>query len=323
MSNEIRYFIDRTSNPEPLKEPEPTKDTTKEMDFSKIVELIKTKIKKGIKEYHFRPYCIDGVYCYIVLYLKQKMLTVESINVKCKFNDVHTMPYVLYHKKYKSIDKIVQLIYQITTTYKIVNGDLLALEHYNDMKIEETLIPYNEAETCCVCLENTTDNTTCGHFICLRCRDKCIIQQKKDCPMCRSKNVLPTYCNNLNLINNMDYSELYDLFYDKIYEKRNVNVEEEDDDEDEDGNSIVSSSSEEEEDVVEDLLIFQDDDVEEEQEEEEEEEQEQDRDEPLPPQPPFRTTYLLYPSIIVGDTTFINVEEEEIEEEIVDRWDNV
>jgi hypothetical protein len=232
------YYIDRTSNPVI---PSPI-----EMDFSKIVEMIKMKIKKGIKEYHFRPYCIDGVYCYIVLYLKQKILTIESINIKCYFNDIHTMPYVLYHKKYKSIDKIVQLIHKITTTYKIISGDLLSTGDYNDMKTEEILIPYNENEVCCVCLENTTDNTTCGHFICLRCRDKCIIQKKKDCPICRSRNVLPIYSNTINLINNVDYTELYDLFYDRIH----INIE--DEEEDDDGNSIVSSSSEEEEEEEED-----------------------------------------------------------------------
>jgi hypothetical protein len=137
-------------------------------DFSKIVALIQRKIKNGCKEYNFRPFMIDGVYCYIVLYLKYKILTIESINVKCKFNNNHHVPYVLYHKKYKSIAKVVDLIHTITTTYKIINGDLLAPTDYNDMKTEEILIPYKEDEVCCVCLENTIDNTTCNHYICFK-----------------------------------------------------------------------------------------------------------------------------------------------------------
>ena len=264
-NQEILYFIDRTSNPDPpvdfMNEPievlplptvvnvlinvsvplpptEPT-PTTNKNDFSEIVKLIKRKLKNNCKEYHFRPYKIDGVYCYIVLYLKQRILTIESINIKCHFTEVHTLPYVLYHKKYKSIDKIVQLIHEITTTYKIINGDLLSKTDYNDVKTEEIIIPYNEDEVCCVCLEHTTDNTTCGHFICFSCRDKCIIQKKKDCPICRTKNVLPVYSNCMQLINNVDYFELNDLFHNRIYDRRYRNTVTNDDDD----NSIISSSS--------------------------------------------------------------------------------
>jgi len=212
----------------------------KENDFSKIIKMIKNKIKNNCREYHFRPFRIDGVYCYIVLYLKERLLTIESINVKCDFTDNHILPYVLYHKKYKSVEKIVKLIYEITKNYKIVNGDLLSPKNYDDVKVEEELIPYNEDEVCCVCLENTTDNTSCGHFICFRFRDKCIIQKKKDCPLCRCKNVLTMYNNSITLINNIDYSELNILFMDRIYKRRNVLH-------DEDDNSIVSSSSSESE----------------------------------------------------------------------------
>ena len=193
------------------------KEKEKKNDFSKIVALINNKIKNGCKEYHFRPVIIDGVYCYIVLYLKYKIFTIESINVKCKFNN-HYIPYVLYHKEYTSITKLVNLIHRITTNYRILNGDFMSLSNYNDMKTEEILIPYKEEEVCCVCLENTTDTTTCNHFICFKCRDKCIIQQRKDCPMCRQSNVLGIYCNNMNLINNSDYSELSMLFNRKFHD---------------------------------------------------------------------------------------------------------
>jgi hypothetical protein len=72
--------------------------------------------------------------------------------------------------------------------------------------------------------------------------------------MCRTKNVLSTYSNVMNLINNVDYSELNELFYSKIYQRQNV-------DNDHDNNSIISSSSDE------------DDEEEDEQEVEEEEEE--------------------------------------------------
>ena len=234
------YYICRTPSPVNISEDKNENENEKKnkQDFSKIIQLIRNKIKNNSKEYHFRPFKIDGVYCYIVLYLKEKMLTIESINVKCKFTKTQTLPYVLYHKKYKSVEKVVNLIYNITTKYKIINGDLLSPENYNDIKTEENIIPYNEDEVCCVCLDNTTDNTTCGHFICFKCRDKCIVQMKKNCPMCRCDNVLPTYCNIMNLINNIDYYELHLLFSERFHKLR---------ERDDDNNSVISSSSEEEE----------------------------------------------------------------------------
>jgi hypothetical protein len=89
------------------------------------------------------------------------------------------------------------------------------------MKTEEILIPYKEDEVCCVCLENTTDNTTCNHYICFKCRDKCIIQQRRGCPICRQPDVLSTYSNNMNLINNSDYAELSELFNRNLCSRHN------------------------------------------------------------------------------------------------------
>ena len=226
-------------------EKEKEKEKEKKNDFSKIVALINNKIKNGCKEYHFRPVIIDGVYCYIVLYLKYKIFTIESINVKCKFNN-HYIPYVLYHKEYTSITKLVNLIHRITTNYRILNGDFMSLSNYNDMKTEEILIPYKEEEICCVCLENTTDTTTCNHFICFKCRDKCIIQQRKDCPMCRQSNVLGIYCNNMNLINNSDYSELSMLFNRKFHDDDSSTEDDDDSTEDELREVGLYSSSDEE-----------------------------------------------------------------------------
>jgi hypothetical protein len=209
-------------------------------DYSELAEIILKKKQKGCKEYHFRPIRIDGVYCYIVLYLKNKVITVESINVKCKFkpntaNMIVNAPYVLYHSKYRSIPFVLELIDRIVTTYKIVNGDLLSPSNYNDVKAEEILIPYSESEHCCVCLDNTTDTTPCGHYICFSCRDKCILQDKSDCPMCRSRGALNVYTNPMRMINNRDYAELYDIFVLKIgrntYSDDDDGFEEEDEDE--------------------------------------------------------------------------------------------
>jgi len=199
-----------------IPDPQPPKKDSNSIDA--LVEAIKKQQARGTTEYHFRPVCIDGVYCYIVLYFKYNMLTVESINIKCKFNcngeDI-MLPYVLYHYRYSSIRLVVLRVQRIYNSYRLMNGDLVSPTDYSDLKLEESILPYSVNEVCCVCLENTTDTTSCGHFICFACRDKCCIQKKINCPMCRTPNVLSVYHNIMNLINNTDHQDLCDVFKNK------------------------------------------------------------------------------------------------------------
>ena len=138
-----------------------------------LINNLKIKKDKGSNEYHFRPYCIDGVYCYIVLYLKFSILTIESVNIKCKFMDggnIYVQPYVIYHRKYKSFKNALELIAIITTKYKILNGDLESPENYAELQLETCILPYKDNEKCSICFENTTDTTVCGHSICFQCK---------------------------------------------------------------------------------------------------------------------------------------------------------
>ena len=184
-------------------------------DFDKLVQILKKKKEKGAEEYHFRPYLVDGVLCYIVLYLKHSTLTVESVNVKCKYNYEGTefnQPYVLYYHKYKSFKTALELIPKLTTTYKILNGDLESPTNYEELKLENCILPYSADERCSICFENTTDTTLCNHYICFHCRDKCITQKQNKCPICRRENILQYYNNTIHLLNNCDNASLHAIF---------------------------------------------------------------------------------------------------------------
>ena len=198
--------------------PLPPPSEKKSDSIDELVEAIKNQQARGTNEYHFRPVCIDGVYCYMVLYFKYNILTVESINIKCMFKcngeDI-MIPYVLYHYPYSSIQTAILRVQKIYNSYRLINGDLVSQNDYNDLKLEESILPYSVNEVCCVCLENTTDTTSCGHYICFACRDKCCIQKKMNCPMCRTPDVLSTYHNVMNLINNIDHRELCVIFKNK------------------------------------------------------------------------------------------------------------
>jgi len=176
---------------------------------------------------------------------------VESINVKVPFtyngND-SLVPYILYHYKFNSIQRAVIVVKRVFSTYKQKNGDIMSEGYYNDMKLEETVIPYSPNEICCICFENTTDTTKCGHYICFGCRDKCCIQQKTNCPICREPKALSIYNNVMHLINNSDYAELQEIFINKLLLENNMF---EDREEDDDSSSSSSDEDEEEDDIEE------------------------------------------------------------------------
>jgi len=233
-----------------------------------LIEILKRRKQKGSNEYHFRPYCIDGVYCYIVLYLKFSILTIESVNIKCKFLESGTIfnqPYVMYHHKYKSFKQALELITNITTKYKILNGDLESPDNYKELQIETCVLPYKDNEKCSVCFENTTDTTVCGHSICFQCREKCILNKQLNCPICRNENIIHIYNNPMQLFNNRDSSELHRIFVTNHYKFSYLTEPEPDDssseeeeesssEEDEDSSEEDEDSSEEDEDVIEEPL---------------------------------------------------------------------
>jgi len=213
-------------------------------DFEKLAKLLQKKKDKGSKEYHFRPYAIDGVFCYIVLYLRHSLLTVESVNVKCKFTyegQIYNQPYVLYHRKDMTFEDALNNVVKITTKYKILNGDLESPENYEELKLENCVLPYGENERCCICYENTTDTTICNHAICFNCRENCILKQQLNCPICRNENIMQYYNNTIQLFNNRDSTEVNHVL---VHNLDKYEVFQEDDDsssEEEDDNNSSSS----------------------------------------------------------------------------------
>jgi hypothetical protein len=180
-------------------------------DRKLLIDILNNKRIKSLSEYHFRPVLVDGVYCYFVLYLQHNMLTVESVNVKCEYehkSKTYVEPYVLYHRKYKNINHALKQVETISKNYKILNGDLESYENYTSCKLEESVLPYAEHEQCSICLEHTTDITSCNHYVCFHCRDKCIVKRKTDCPICRKSDVMFMYNNSVSLLNNRDFGEL-------------------------------------------------------------------------------------------------------------------
>ena len=211
--------------------------------------------------YHFRPIKIDGINVYIVLYGKYKILNIESIYISCnaKIGDViEKQQYSLYHYQYKSLRYALKRVEKINREYRIYNGELVPATCYKMLKLEECVLPYSEAESCCVCYENTSDITSCGHSICLNCRETCMARQKMNCPVCRETAALEIYMNRSGLVNNQQYTVVKKA----IHNEKMNSVEEDfipfaqpgiyDEDDEEDGEDEEEDEEEEEEEDGED-----------------------------------------------------------------------
>ena len=199
--------ISETSN---IDSPKPSKEEI----TKKLANGIREKLKK-YKTYTFRPLRIDGVYCYVVIHRKSKLVNFESIHVICHVDVGNssikkTQKYSLLYKKYKTIENAIDIVEKVVSTYKIYNGDLVNPDEYELLKLEEKFIPYEEHQKCCVCLENTQETTACNHYICFHCRDKCITAKKTECPICRKTGIMRIFNIDNNLINNSEYIVLRD-----------------------------------------------------------------------------------------------------------------
>lgn len=179
----------------------------KNKKIKQLSKLITHHLTKH-KTYHLRPVKIDGITCYVVIHSKYKIVNFESINIKClvtKNNKKKKQAYSLLYIKYKTIEDALNKIENIVAKYKVYNGDLVSLESYMQLKLEEVIIPYSEEQVCSICNDNTTDMTLCKHYICLHCREQCIFTNNMNCPVCRNEEVVHIYNTDNGMINNSSY----------------------------------------------------------------------------------------------------------------------
>ena len=211
-----------------------------------IANRIRTHLKK-FKTYTFRPVRIDGIYCYVVIHRKSKIINFEAIHVSCLLkigNERKMQKYSLLYKKYKTLENAVEYIRKVVSTYKLYNGDLVNPSDFELLKLEEQILPFEESQKCSVCLENTQETTVCNHYICFRCREKCIYSNNTDCPICRNSDVMKFFNIDNRLINNAEYGILRNAI---DYEYNSGDSSYEPDDDSPDTSDTAESSDTEEE----------------------------------------------------------------------------
>jgi len=89
-------------------------------------------------------------------------------------NDFDTVLEVLHH------------IEKVKSTYTFLDFYLLSPKNKEIAKLHRSFLPLPPDKLCSVCYEPTIEYTMCRHPICLKCREKCITNKRKMCPVCRS-----------------------------------------------------------------------------------------------------------------------------------------
>lgn len=179
-------------------------------DFSTVTLVLVKNIQETFEKsntYMFRSTEIDGIYCSFVLYRDENIVSVESTRVIVITNQNKVENYSLHYEYYDSISHAIEIIKTIVKTYKLYNGDLYSPEDYAYLLAEENIIPFSETERCCVCNINTTDMTTCNHYICFRCRENALRDGNRSCVYCNTPNVLHIY-HSENISNNQKYTDI-------------------------------------------------------------------------------------------------------------------
>ena len=110
-----------------------------------------------------------------------------NYNITINYNDNLT---VLVENFSSSLEDCLEALFIVKQTYLIYGKTIISPEKYIIDTLETKLFSSDRNKECSVCLELTTEKTTCCHPICLKCRIKTLETKSKNrnrCPICRNK----------------------------------------------------------------------------------------------------------------------------------------
>jgi len=173
-------------------------------DYVNKVSLLALKIKKDMNNststnptYSFGIVTIDDIKVNIKIKYWNRNTPLYSVD----FESVHVVEtqyglsnkYILCGKAFTSLVVCLNFIRLVATSYKIKNGKLYSAEKIKELDLHKYILPYSDSEKCCICYDESREETLCGHYLCFKCRCKCLIKKDRKCPVCRKKDVLEIY----------------------------------------------------------------------------------------------------------------------------------
>jgi hypothetical protein len=164
------------------------------------------KLAKGIEEYlEEKPdettYClsrytlfeIDGIQADVYIGKESESYYYHLVSRNIEYfededgNNMDDSDFMLLEKNdFDTVVDVLEHIEKVRETYTFLDFYLLSPEKKEIARNHRAFMPISQDKICSVCYEPTLEYTTCKHPICLKCREKCIVNGRRLCPVCRS-----------------------------------------------------------------------------------------------------------------------------------------
>ena len=178
-----------------------TKEEIENIQKKKTINILSRIIEKELQKNPTKRYNLTKhTLCEIDEVESEIYVSIEmKDNISSYFYEIISKN-IYYVEDYKDLviydnygfDTIISLLEDIKfvqNNYKLLDYLLLSPESMEEAIAQREFIPIGQDKICTVCYEPTIEYTTCKHSICLKCRDKCIVQGKHTCPICRNSDL--------------------------------------------------------------------------------------------------------------------------------------
>ena len=169
--------------------------------MKKLAKVIETYLDKNPEnEYCLSRYTlfeIDGIQSdvyigqeagssYFYNFVAKNIEYVEDDDSNNDHIDNDTYFLLIEKHDFDTVVDVLEHIEKVRDTYTFLDFYLLSPEKKEAARNHRTFFPLPPDKICSVCYEPTLEYSTCKHPICLKCREKCIVNDRKMCPVCRS-----------------------------------------------------------------------------------------------------------------------------------------
>jgi hypothetical protein len=173
-----------------------TEEYKKKKRIQKLAKSIETYLEEKPDE---TTYClsrytlfeIDGIQADVYIGKEEESYYYHLISKNIEYVEDDSIEedtdFMLLEKNdFDTVVDVLEHIEKVRDTYTFLDFYLLSPEKKEIARNHRAFLPISQDKICSVCYEPTLEYTTCKHPICLKCREKCIVNERKMCPVCRS-----------------------------------------------------------------------------------------------------------------------------------------
>ena len=174
--------------------------------YVKLATFVEKYLEKNNHDsYHLTKYTmykIDEVEAEIYVYFDTQndspytyYYKIISKNIQYENDESLEKDVLIYESStFSNVFFLLEHLKKVEETYKLLDYYLLSPEKMEEAVAHRVFFPRHVDKVCCVCYELTVEYSKCKHSICMKCRDKCIVQGKMRCPICRGSdlNIYPS-----------------------------------------------------------------------------------------------------------------------------------